>query len=276
MINCYAIVEKCNLEVLAEYLTKYPLTRLVGQYNGNSLRHSDIIGLSVQVVFLDYSLYHKFRQLILELEPHVSIVYFSNNPDAAYQAFEDGVLDYITYPYNFARLEKCMNKFVRFSLLIRADQQREKATSVESFFVKPDPRGKEELLINCDDVLFIEAFQNDVAIQMSDGRRFVCFHTMKEMEGSLSNNFMRVHKSFIINYRKISAFDGSNIIIEKNQRFKIPLGGVYKQSFLDRRNTMVIRKPQKGMGVNVLKKALGSLLIFLAKDIYTFCEIFEF
>jgi len=267
MINCYAIVEKCNLNALANHVIEYPSTRLVGYYEGKSLKYSEIIGLSVQVVFVDYSLHTVFSHLLTILESHVSVVYLANSPDAAYQAFEHGALDYITYPFNFARFEKCMNKFVRFSLLAPAVQQQgEKIGTVDSFFIKPDPRGKVELLINYSDVLFIEAFQNDVAIQMADGRRFVCFHTMKEMEEGLSAYFMRVHKSFIINYKRIAAFDGSNIIIGTDQQFTIPLGGVYKKSFFDKRNTIIIKKPNKRAQGQLLKIALKIFLVFLSEE----------
>ncbi len=268
MINCFAITEPRNLELLSSCLFKYPLTRLVGFYNGSSLRASDIIDLSIHIVFVDYQLQEQFRKLLVKIAPHVSVVYIAGEKEHAFQAFEDGALDYILCPFDSERLDKTINKFIRFSLLMPPAQKSFKeASDTEFFFVKPDPKGKIELLINSNDVLFVEAYQSDVVIQMADGRRFVCFHTMREMEESLSSCFMRVHKSFIINYKKMSAFDGSNIIIETNQQFRIPLGGVYKKSFLDRRNTMVIRKPTKGMEDNILRRALTYLLMFFLLDV---------
>lgn len=274
MINCFAITEEGNLAALAAHLEKYPLTKLVGSYTGSPLKYSEIVDLSVQMVFIDYSLVSIFRPLLTRLSQHVSIVYLSTDQSLAFQAFEAGALDFIAYPFDFNRLERSVNKLIRLSLLIASNPPLQKHVgNVDSFFVKPDPKGKVELLINCNDVLFIEAYQNDVAIQMADGRRYVCYHTMREMEDNLSNCFMRVHKSFIINYKKMSAFDGSNIIISTYQEFKIPLGGVYKKAFLDKRNTMVIRKPIKSLDSQLLRKALSYLLMFLVTELNVINEI---
>jgi|GEM_PF-5617406 len=273
MINCYVIVERENIEKLSANLLNYPLTRLVGCYNGSSLKLSEILGLSLQIIFVDYSLYPSVRHVIDRLSGQVSVVYLAKDQAGAYRAFEDGVLDYFTYPFDFDRFERCINKFIRFSLLSPSVPQFSKKLTVDSFFVKPDPKGKVELLINCNDILFIEAYQNDVAIQMADGRRFVSFHTMKEMEESLSSCFVRVHKSFIINYKKMSAFDGSNIIMETNCQFFIPLGGVYKKNFLEKRNTMVIRKTNRVIGNRLLQKALQYILTFCLSELNLVHEI---
>ncbi|WP_199121060.1 LytTR family DNA-binding domain-containing protein [Pedobacter sp. ASV28] len=267
MINCFSITERDNQVALAAHLEKYPLTRLVGSYRIAPLIYSDILELGVQLVFIDQSLVANFKVLLSRLSQHVSIVYLAEDKELAFQAFEDGVLDFITYPYSFARLEKCINKFVSFSLLVPlAQPQQKQSANVNSFFVKPDSKGKIELLINCNDVLFIEAFHNDVAIHMVDGRRFVCYYTMKEME-DLSDCFMRVHKSYIINYNRMSAFDGANIIIKSSQEFRIPLGGVYKKAFFDKRSTMVIRKQSRPMEGPLLRKVLGYLMIFMLTEI---------
>lgn len=264
MINCYVITKEEKLKSVFSHLLQHPLTKLVGWCNGAQTRYNDLIDLSVHIVFIDCDMVGEFKKLIDRASSKMSFVYLANYTDFAFQAFEDGVLDYVTYPLAYHRFERIINKFVRFSLVLPSVNASQKHTSYfESFFVKPDPKAKVEVLVNTGNVLFVEACQNDILIQMEDGKKYLCAYTMKEMEENLSNSFMRVHRSFLVNSKKICAFDGSNIIIDAHQQYIIPLGGVYKKNFLDRRNEMVIKKPGKPLHSYAVSKAINYLLILM-------------
>ncbi|WP_461788822.1 LytR/AlgR family response regulator transcription factor [Pedobacter sp.] len=265
MINCYVITKEDKLNSVFSHLLQHPLTKLVGWYDGIPTRYSDLLDLSVHIVFIDCDMIGKFKKLIERSRSKVSFVYLSNNTEFAFQAFEDEVLDYVTYPVEFKRFERVVNKFVRFCLMLpSADKSKTVSSSFDSFFVKPDPKAKVEVLVNACSVLFVEAFHNDIVIQMEDGKRYLCAYTIKEMEESLSNCFIRVHRSFLVNYKKISAFDGTNIIIDANQQYIVPLGGVYKKSFLDRRRDMLIKKTSKTFESYSISKAINYFLILMA------------
>lgn len=267
MIKCYAIVPQIQLEVLAEYCGKYPLTYLEISTK-TRLSAPDLLGAGVKVLFIDESLKKDHKSMLKSVGNHISIIYISYDSAGAFNAFEDGALDFLLYPFSYPRFELSMNKLVKTSLLTlpKNVSKRSEPMVVESFFVKPDLREKIEVLINCNDVLFIEACQNDVAIQMADGRRYIYLSTMKEMEENLSGYFIRVHKSFIINAKKIAAFDGVNIIMETSKKFFIPLGGVYRKSFLEMCNKMMIRKPHRELESPMLRKALSIFIVFLTLD----------
>ena len=268
MINCYAIAQLDKLDILKDYCVSYPITSLLGHAYKGRVKPSDLLDLGVQLLFIDESLKIYHKSLLGKLPHHITIIYLSDDVDGAFDAFEEGALDFLIFPFSFTRFELCMNKLVKLSLMVSPQGKVAKRDIdvMESFFIKPDPKDKIELLINCSDVLFVEAYQNDVAIQMADGRRFVCYYTMREMEENLSDCFLRVHKSFIINYKKITAFDGANILMQTDQQFRIPLGGVYRKTFLERRSNMVIRKPNREIMDAVYRKALSLLIILFTVE----------
>jgi len=84
--------------------------------------------------------------------------------------------------------------------------------------------------ININDILLIEALKDYVIIHTNEGK-FTVHSTMKEIERKFDfENFLRVHRSYIINITKIKAVEHSNIILDGFAK-EIPIGGSYKEKF---------------------------------------------
>ena len=84
--------------------------------------------------------------------------------------------------------------------------------------------GKETFLLNPDDVLYIKSDNVYVEVFTKKGS-YVIRKTMKEIEVTLSENFKRCHKSFIINMNLISHTKGNSIFIDK---LEIPISKTYR------------------------------------------------
>ena len=84
--------------------------------------------------------------------------------------------------------------------------------------------------IKTDDILFIEALKDYVIIHSNLGK-YTVHSTMKDIEKKFDfDNFIRVHRSYIVNTHKIAAIEQHNILIE-NHKKEIPIGGSYKDKF---------------------------------------------
>lgn len=95
--------------------------------------------------------------------------------------------------------------------------------------------------VNLEDILFIKALSDYVIIKTTSGK-FITLSTMKDMEKNLSNasdeNFVRSHRSFIVNLDKVSAVKGSTIEIRDSEmRYSVPIGRAYKKDFKAALNT---------------------------------------
>lgn len=84
--------------------------------------------------------------------------------------------------------------------------------------------------INISDITLIEALKDYVIIHTSEGK-FTVHSTMKDIEKKFDfENFFRVHRSYIINTKKIVSIEHSNIILDGYSK-EIPIGGSYKERF---------------------------------------------
>jgi DNA-binding LytR/AlgR family response regulator len=141
----------------------------------------------------------------------------------ALEGFELNVVDYILKPFSFDRLIKAVNKIT--------DSQTTKTIIKEvsnsndtftRFFVKGD---KKHHQIDLNDLLYIEAYGNYTKLFLKD-EMIVSHEKISHYETILTDdNFLRVHKSFIVAIDKIKLIEGNRILINEH---KIPIGQTYK------------------------------------------------
>ena len=85
------------------------------------------------------------------------------------------------------------------------------------------------------DIYYVEALKDYVVINALT-TRYTIHSTMKDIERKLSSeDFMRVHRSFIVRMDKIAAIEQANIILENDKKV-IPIGGSYKEDLQKRIN----------------------------------------
>jgi DNA-binding LytR/AlgR family response regulator len=100
----------------------------------------------------------------------------------------------------------------------------ENKDSKDIIFVKSNSR---LVKVRTKDIYFVEALKDYVVINTSNAR-YTIHSTMKDIERKLSpNEFIRVHRSFIVRIDKIVAIEQPNLILEDDKK-PIPIGGSYK------------------------------------------------
>lgn len=104
--------------------------------------------------------------------------------------------------------------------------------SKEFIFVKSKSR---LIKIKTNDIYYIEALKDYVVINTVN-TRYTIHSTMKDIESKMpSDDFIRVHRSYIVRIDKISQIEQPNLILEDNKKI-IPIGGSYKDELLNRIN----------------------------------------
>jgi two-component system response regulator LytT len=89
--------------------------------------------------------------------------------------------------------------------------------------------------LNNTDIYYIEALKDYVVINTAT-TRFTIHSTMRDIEEKMpSNQFIRIHRSYIIRLDKISQIEYPNIILEDTKKI-IPIGGSYKDDLYKRIN----------------------------------------
>lgn len=108
----------------------------------------------------------------------------------------------------------------------------ENKESTDFIFVKSKSR---LIKLNTKDIYFIEALKDYVVINAASAR-YTIHSTMKDIEDKMpTDQFLRVHRSYIVRLDKISQIEAPNIILEDNKKI-IPIGGSYKDELYKRIN----------------------------------------
>lgn len=144
------------------------------------------------------------------------VIFTTAYPNYALQGFELDVVDYLVKPYPFDRFLKAANK-ARDLFLLKSESSKSNSSAPEYMFVKTESR-LERVIFS--EILFVEAMENYVIIHTSS-QKIITMMTMKAMEEVLpDSDFLRVHKSFIVNHGHISSIEGNEIKLGQK---KIPI-----------------------------------------------------
>jgi len=104
--------------------------------------------------------------------------------------------------------------------------------SKEFIYVKSNSR---LVKVQNDNILFVEALKDYVIIHTSKDK-YTIHSTMKDIEKKLPlESFMRVHRSYILNLKKIKSIDSALVILEETDK-RIPIGGSYKEELFQKLN----------------------------------------
>jgi DNA-binding LytR/AlgR family response regulator len=141
----------------------------------------------------------------------------------ALEGYELNISDYLLKPFSFERLVKAVNKAIG-SKTKNTTSTQTKTAEKSRFFIKGDKKYHQ---IASEDILFIEAYGNYTKV-FFDEEMIVSHEKISSYEDLLSkNDFLRVHKSFLVSLKKIKLIEGNRIIINEHQ---IPIGQTYKNT----------------------------------------------
>lgn len=220
-------------EIIETYVQKMPNMELVAVCN-HALEANEVLkNETVDLMFLDIQMPQLSGIDFLKTLANPPFVIFTTaHADYAVQGFELDAVDYLLKPISFERFLKAVNKV---SDKLSKRKQEQDSSIVEFgegfFFVKAD---KKLVKVNFDDILYIEGLKDYVIIRMEVGR-VITLQTMKSLEDKLPvSKFKRVHRSYIVNIKKISAILGNMVEIMEGGKVKqLPIGKNYRDELME-------------------------------------------
>lgn len=157
------------------------------------------------------------------------IIITSAFKEYALESFEYEVLDYLLKPISFDRFLKAVQKAMNQLTFAEEDNQTKQTKNY--IVVKTDAKNKLQK-IELDEIVYIEGMKNYVTIH-KDQQQVMTLLNMKDLDNDLpKDQFIRVHKSYIISIDKIKIIEGNQIFL-KNVKESIPLSETYRQAFFD-------------------------------------------
>jgi DNA-binding LytR/AlgR family response regulator len=194
----------------------------------NSLQALELTGkLNPDLILLDIQMPRlNGLDFLKSLKHPPMIIIITAYSEHALEGYSLDVIDYLVKPVPFDRLLKACNKAREFYEMKQAAAAG--AAGKEYFFIKSDNKYEKILL---SELLYIEAADNYVLIHTT-AKSFITYLTLKSIEGYLyGNDFVKVHKSFIVAVDKIDHIEGNEITIQKK---KVPIGRQMKDEVMEK------------------------------------------
>jgi len=143
----------------------------------------------------------------------------------ALDGYDLDIVDYLLKPITFDRFFKSIERYLR-SAEHQAQPVIAQSNEPLSIYIKS---GYRNVKINVDDILYMESLKDYVKICTLTGD-ITTKYRISDMEDNLPDkNFLRIHRSFIINFKHITAFTASDVEIGKTE---LPIGESYKEQVL--------------------------------------------
>lgn len=197
---------------LRSYIQKIDFLTLMGECE-NALQLNELLKQqSPDLLFMDIEMpYINGIDFLSSIQNPPKIVITSAYEQYALKGYELNVADYLLKPISFERFLRAANKLHEQIL------KEQEYTSEPYLFIKTDKLLKK---ININDILFIESMGNYVLIQTPTSRESTCSSLKKLWDVLPENQFMQVHRSYLVQTCKVEAIEGNRLVIGTH---KIPI-----------------------------------------------------
>ena len=208
---------------------------------------------------------HRYLRIVPE------IIVITKTQNLAYEAMKYEVLDYLLKPIDVNELRKTILKYEKFvfdnpRLFTQPKTSRTAIEVVEPEIISSPPAteqldsqntasakiieaipglslAQEKPLIICvksygdyrfieaRDICYLQADNNSTDIHLNTGEMITAFKTLKHFESVLTNPFVRIHNSYIVNVDYVSRIHtGNSVCYIKNTTTKLPFSKSYKEN----------------------------------------------
>jgi DNA-binding LytR/AlgR family response regulator len=211
-------------DVIKTCVDKTAFLKLIGSYSNAMEGKFALDKKDIDLIFLDVEMPEMSGLEFLETFKNVpQVIMVTSEQKYAFEAFKHDVTDYITKPVDYPRFLKAAerSKYYEENLI------RNKAEE-DFVFLKVDGS---MIKVRTSTIEYVEAMGDYVKVITSD-KNYVVHSTMKAFVAKLpENDFLRVHKSYILNLNKVEeVVDGYAI----GEYFNLPISRSNKKSLLQR------------------------------------------
>ncbi len=244
MIKVIAIDdEPLALQQLVTYIRKIPFLDLVGQCQ-SALEARELLNAeSVDAIFCDINMPDlNGMDFIKSLAYPPLVVFTTAYSEYAVEGFKVNAVDYLLKPFGLDEFKRAANRLKeRMSDAAAAPApvvKEEPQESDDTIFIKTDYR---VMKISIADIRFVEGMSEYLKIHLeTQPKPIVTLLSMKKMEEYLPSYFMRIHRSYIINLKKIQEVNKNRVIMDADTY--LPIGENYKEAFNNYLNAKFLGK----------------------------------
>lgn len=220
-------------QILESYISEIPYLELKASCK-NAFEVLDVLQKEpIDLLFLDINMPKlSGLSMLRTLQHRPEVIITTAYPEYAIEGFELSVKDYLLKPFSLERFLQAVmkvqkNELVKGEAIPNEIKQVETQDSIKSIFVKSD---KKLIKIAVDEINHIEAYGNYVKIFTSE--MILTPQTLTDILERLPAQFLRIHKSYAINFNRLKLIDGNQVVMKSKD--KLPIGKSFRNDVLNR------------------------------------------
>jgi DNA-binding LytR/AlgR family response regulator len=229
IIRCIAIDdEPLAVKKIASYIQKVPFLELVAECRSAFEAMKIMEDQEIHLLFIDINMPDfNGMEFVKSLINKPYIVFTTAYSEYAVEGFQVEAVDYLLKPVNFSDFLKAANK-VKTRIEHNSNSPKESIkTTANHLFVKSEYK---LIRIELDEIKYIESQHEYIKIHLVNSTPVMTQLSLKSMEEQLpTDRFMRVHRSFIVNLKRISVIERNRIVFDG--KVYIPVSEHYKDAF---------------------------------------------
>lgn len=251
-IRCIVIDdEPLALQQMAMYVEKIPYLELVKACTGPTEAMEVLATEKIDAIFTDIEMPDiNGMEYIRSLKDRPIVVFVTAYSDFAVQGFQVDATDYLLKPFSLSDFIRSAEKVKQqYELRTAASMTKDKseddvededshgAWDNEYVFVRADSR---TVRLKISDIQYIESRREYVVVFSENSHPVKTLFSLKTIEDRLpKDTFMRVHRSFIVNLKKITEVVQNRIVF--NKEASVPIGDQYKKDFQNYLNQFFLK-----------------------------------
>ena len=225
MIRCLAIDdEPLALQQIAAYINKVPFLELAAQCQSALEARQFLSDDRVDAIFCDINMPDlNGMDFVKSLTAPPLVVFTTAYSEYAIEGFKVNAVDYLLKPFGMQEFMRAANRLQeRLSIPASAPAETD-----DTLFLKTDYR---IVKVNIPDIRYVEAMSEYLKVWIEgEAKPIITLLSMKKIEERLPDNFMRIHRSYIINLDKIQEVNKNRVIMDADTY--LPIGDLYKEAF---------------------------------------------
>ncbi len=236
-MNCIVIDdEKMARVIISSLCSKFPSLNLVNEFSDAIEAIKYLNENDIDLIFLDIHM-PNFNGLdfIKTLKNPPKVIFTTADPNFAIKAFEyDFIVDYLLKPVEYDRFEKATQK-AKKTILAETKNSGDINSEEElknNFYVNIDRR---LIKIDLQNIYLIQA-KGDYIVIKTEEKNYIVHSTLKKIELKLPESlFLKVHRSYIINVKKIIDIEDNSVLIKKDV---VPISRSRRPELMQRLNLL--------------------------------------
>jgi two-component system, LytTR family, response regulator LytT len=227
-IKCLAIDdEPLALQQIEAYIEKTPFLESASLCQSAYEAMEYLTNNTVDLMFVDINMPDlNGMDFVKSLSIKPKVIFTTAYSEYAMEGFQVDAMDYILKPISYAIFFKAVTKAKTWFELNQKPSETIQTTP-DYLFVKSEYK---LLRIAIADIKYIESANEYIQIHLINDKPVTTLIRLKAMEEQLpKEQFMRVHRSFIVNLDQVKVIERNRIVFD--QKVYIPIGEQYKDSF---------------------------------------------